>query len=83
MQFLLTIDTVNRPEQKCNQAERDGWFNPLNAELNPICHLLALLGAHHILHLSRIRVKECLHGCMSLHATCVQRGAHLRENVGT
>ena len=26
------------------------------AELNPICHLLALLGAHHILHVSRIRV---------------------------
>jgi len=25
-------------------------FNPLNAELNPICHLLALLEAHHILH---------------------------------
>jgi len=33
-------------------------FNPLNAELNPICHLLALLGAHHILHVSGIRVKE-------------------------
>jgi hypothetical protein len=32
-------------------------FNPSNAELNPICHLLALLGAHHILHVSRIRVK--------------------------
>jgi hypothetical protein len=32
------------------------WLNPLNAELNPICHLLALLGAHHILHVSRIRV---------------------------
>ena len=31
-------------------------FNPLNAELNPICHLLALLGAHHILHISNIRV---------------------------
>jgi len=31
-------------------------FNPLNAELNPICHLLALFGAHHILHVSRIRV---------------------------
>jgi hypothetical protein len=30
-------------------------FNPLNAELNPICHLLALLGAHHILHVSDIR----------------------------
>jgi len=33
------------------------FINPLNAELNPICHLLALLGAHHILHISRIRVK--------------------------
>jgi hypothetical protein len=32
-------------------------FNPLNAELNPIHHLLALLGAHHILHVSRIRIK--------------------------
>jgi hypothetical protein len=31
-------------------------INPLNAKLNPICHLLALLGAHHILHVSRIRV---------------------------
>ena len=33
-------------------------FNPLNAELNPICHLLALLRARHILHISRIRVKQ-------------------------
>jgi len=33
------------------------YFDSLNAELNPICHLLALLGAHHILHVSRIRVK--------------------------
>jgi len=32
-------------------------LNHLNAELNLICHLLALLGAHHILHVSRIRVK--------------------------
>jgi hypothetical protein len=31
-------------------------FNPLNAELNPICHLVALLGAHPLLHVSRIRV---------------------------
>jgi len=30
-------------------------LNPLNAELNPICHLQALLGTHHILHISRIR----------------------------
>jgi len=32
-------------------------INPLNAELNPICYLLALL-AHHFLHVSRIRVKS-------------------------
>ena len=31
--------------------------NPLNAELNRICHLLALLGAHHIFHVSGLRVK--------------------------
>jgi len=31
-------------------------FNPLNAELNPIRHLLALTGAHHFVHVSRIRV---------------------------
>ena len=35
-------------------------FNHLNTDLNPICHLLALLGAHHILHVSRIRVN--VHG---------------------
>ena len=33
-------------------------LNPLNPELNPICYLLALLGAHHFLHVSRIRVKS-------------------------
>ena len=32
------------------------YINPLNTELYPICHLLTLLGAHHILHVSRIRV---------------------------
>jgi hypothetical protein len=32
-------------------------INPLNTKLNPICHLLALLGVHHILHISRVRVK--------------------------
>ena len=33
------------------------FFNPLKAELNPICHLLTLLGAHLIFHVSRIRIK--------------------------
>jgi hypothetical protein len=33
-------------------------FNPLNAVLNPICYLLALLGARPFLHISRIRVND-------------------------
>jgi len=37
-------------------------INPLNAKLNPIFHFLALLGAHHILHVSRIRDKTRLIG---------------------
>ena len=40
-----------------NKAEREAKINPLKLELNPICYLLALLGAHHFLHVSRIRVK--------------------------
>ena len=39
-------------------AHHQEHINPLNTELNPICHLLALLGAHHILHVSRVRVKS-------------------------
>ena len=32
------------------------FFNPLNVELNPICHLLALLGTRYIFHVSGLRV---------------------------
>ena len=32
--------------------------NPLSAELNPIRHLLALVGDRHIVHVSRVRVKD-------------------------
>ena len=38
-------------------AHKTRVINPLNPELNPICYLLALLGAQHFLHVSRIRVK--------------------------
>ena len=54
--------TVISSEFHLNQLSQRGEFenlhqiNPLNAELNPICHLLALVGAHHILHVSRVRV---------------------------
>jgi hypothetical protein len=33
-------------------------INTLNTELKPICHLLALLGAHPILHVSGIKVND-------------------------
>jgi len=37
---------------------RINCINPLNPELDSICYLVALLGAHHFLHVSRIRVKS-------------------------
>jgi hypothetical protein len=40
------------------RSEIHKLINPLNSELSPICHLLALLGAHHIFHVSRIRVNS-------------------------
>jgi len=48
---------------KLQAAEKDSRksgkeFIPLNTELNPICHFLALLEAHLIFHVSRIRVKK-------------------------
>ena len=35
-------------------------FNPLNAELNPACHLLALLGGATIVVVSTLRVKKAV-----------------------
>ena len=45
-----------------NHVERSrfGLVQPLNAELNPMCHLLTLLGAHYILHVSRVRVEAVI-----------------------
>jgi hypothetical protein len=49
------------PRETCTSPSADSGnvttVKPLNVELNPICHLLALLGAHHILHVSGVRVK--------------------------
>jgi hypothetical protein len=48
------LATYHKPYRHLNED-----INPLNAELNSICPLLALLGVHRILHVSRIRVKYC------------------------
>jgi len=58
---LVPIQHIRGPTQNFREFARNNmntYFNPLNAELNPICYLLALLGAHHFLHVSRIRVKS-------------------------
>jgi len=48
------------PRPFCKGMLNLEWsLNPLNAELNSICHLLALLGSHPFLHVSRIRVNYC------------------------
>jgi len=59
--FIMSVCLSVRPSVLvCVEQLSSQWldFNPLNTKLNPICHLLALLGAHHILHVSRIRVNE-------------------------
>jgi hypothetical protein len=45
-------------------------IKPLNTKLNPICHLLSLLGAHPILHVSRIRINQMNVWC-TLHSCCL------------
>jgi hypothetical protein len=58
---LIERDVVGRiTKYGSSESEMVIWdrINPLNAELISICHLLVLLGAHHILHVSRIRVKS-------------------------
>jgi len=57
-QFIYTIDkkTVFRETQEF-RTQISFLVNPLNDELNSICHLLALFGAHHIFHVSGLRVK--------------------------
>jgi len=47
----------SRFSQFYEQSLKTSYINPLNAELNHICHLLALLGVH-FLQVSRIRVKS-------------------------
>jgi hypothetical protein len=50
-------DVVADLVQSLQSCEVYYAFNPLNAELNPICHLVALLGGATIVVVSRVRVK--------------------------
>jgi hypothetical protein len=55
--LLKSVKALNLTLKSLALAYSPVRVNPLNAGLNPICHLLALLGAHPIFHVSRIRVK--------------------------
>ena len=49
--LLINYETVRSASVRLGAV-----LNPLNAGLNPIFHLLALLGAHPIFHVSRLRI---------------------------
>jgi hypothetical protein len=57
----IVIDRCFEAAYLCD-IQASSILNPLNAQLNPNCHLLALLGAHSIVHVSRIRVKTDVFG---------------------
>jgi len=48
---------VNSHEKSSVHGHELFKINPLNAELNPTCHLLALLGTRHFFQVSKVRVK--------------------------
>jgi len=54
---IVTLAVKKQSRYRPGGAQRLPGNDPLYTELNPTCHLLALLGALHILHVSRIRVK--------------------------
>jgi len=51
----------------------EGLINHSNAELNPICHMLALLGAHPILHIGRIKVNHISLAIFCQYFQCVEK----------
>jgi len=54
---ITTVIIVAVHANNTGNLKENYLINPLSPELNPICYLLALLGAHHFLHVSRIRVR--------------------------
>ena len=60
MQIVMKSCSLNLLEPSGHVQASTGMkftFSPLHAELNPICHLLTLLGGANIVVVSRLRVK--------------------------
>ena len=53
----VNVDLIDKVSTNFIEIYLPTFINPLKPELNPIYYLLALLGYHHFLHVSRIRVK--------------------------
>ena len=58
--FITVFTTAHHLSLPIHPSSFKLIFSPLNAELNSTCNLLVLLGAHHIHHVSTIRVKSSL-----------------------
>jgi hypothetical protein len=56
---ITKILLAGPPETNCFYDMQT--FNPLNAELNPICHFLALLGGANIVVVSRLGVNSYIY----------------------
>ena len=63
--FLYITSTNSSPNSRKHKGACYKFvvFNPLNAELNIICHFLALLGGATIVVVSRLRVKQITTCC--------------------
>jgi hypothetical protein len=94
--ITAVVSSVESFVEACNvnYTTIEGFINPLNAELNPIRHLLALLGAHHFVYVSRVRVNklqvvnvghveslksESLEGTGSVYQVCFKLGQTDKE----
>jgi hypothetical protein len=54
--FSISTTSTVTISDVCIVVATVAYINPLKAKLIPISHLVAFLGAHHILHVSRTRV---------------------------
>ena len=58
LKFIIVVLKCDENRTVREKLSTEFMINPLNPELIPICYLLALLGAHKFLHVSRIRVNK-------------------------
>jgi len=78
-EFRLTAGCVLMDLASLPASQAAVYASGLNAKLNSICHLLALLGARPIFHVSRIRV-NAIYSNFCFRYPC-QTHTHSEQNV--